>query len=662
MADNRIRTLLVANRGEIALRIMRTAQNLGIRCVAVYSEADRNAPFVQAADQAFEIGPAAATESYLRVDRILETARQSGADAIHPGYGFLSENTGLARQCEEAGIHFIGPPASAIAAMGSKSAAKALMEKAGVPLVPGYHGNDQSPEQFRKAAASIGYPLLIKASAGGGGKGMRVVREENELDDAVAAAQREAQASFGDPHLLLERYLETPRHVEVQVLFDRHGKGVYLFDRDCSVQRRHQKIIEEAPAPGIPDEVRKAMGEAAVRCGEAIDYVGAGTVEFLYEPGGHFYFMEMNTRLQVEHPVTECITGLDLVEWQIRVAESRPLPWQQEALSHSGHAMEARVYAEDPDNDFLPVTGTLHHLTEPSGMERVRVDSGVRQGQAITPWYDPMLAKVIAFGDTRDQARQRLIKALHHYRAMGVTLNNSFVCRVLVHPDFAEGELTTHFIEKHQADLSQPDFTEQEKQQLSWLAWYQANRTDSVAAGPWDLADSYRLGGPACQYCELRIDGQDSVLWYSLQAGNRALLWSDSTREPTPVRWETQEFGDIRVTLPDRRVTLAWASHGERLGVFADAAHWEALVNHPEEQQADTESDGALKAPMHGRVTSVTCKAGDKVMAGTALAALEAMKMEHSLKAPADGTVTAVHCAEGDNVGSGDLLIEMETE
>ena len=662
MADNRIRTLLVANRGEIALRIMGTAQKLGIRCVAVYSDADRNAPFVSAADQAFQIGPAAASESYLRVDKILETARQSGADAIHPGYGFLSENTELAKQCEEAGIQFIGPPASAIAAMGSKSAAKALMEKAGVPLVPGYHGDDQSPDQFRKAAASIGYPMLIKASAGGGGKGMRVVREAGELDEAIAAARREAQASFGDPHLLLERYLETPRHVEVQVLFDRHGKGVYLFDRDCSVQRRHQKIIEEAPAPGIPDEVRQAMGEAAVRCGEAIDYIGAGTVEFLYEPGGEFYFMEMNTRLQVEHPVTECITGLDLVEQQIRVAEGHPLPWQQQALSHSGHAMEARVYAEDPDNDFLPVTGTLHHLTEPSGKQGVRVDSGVRQGQAITPWSDPMLAKVIAFGDTRDQARQRLIKALHHYRAMGVTLNTSFVCRVLDHPDFAEGELTTHFIEKHQADLSQADFTEQEKQQLSWLAWYQANRTATGEPGPWDLADSYRLGGPARQHCELRIDGQDGVLWYSLQAGNRALLWSDTTQEPVSVHWEAEDSGDIRVTLPHRRVTLAWASHGERLGVFADACHWEALVNHPEEQLAQTDSDGALKAPMHGRVTSVTCKTGDKVTAGTTLAALEAMKMEHSLKAPADGTVTAVHCAEGDNVGSGDLLIEMETE
>jgi 3-methylcrotonyl-CoA carboxylase alpha subunit len=662
MTDNKIRTLLVANRGEIALRIMGTAHNLGIRCIAVHSEADRNAPFVHAADQAFEIGPAAASESYLRVDKILEAARQAGADAIHPGYGFLSENTQLAEACEQSGMHFIGPPAYAIAAMGSKSAAKALMEKAGVPLVPGYHGDDQSAEQFRKAAGDIGYPLLIKASAGGGGKGMRVVRAAGELEDAIAAAQREAQASFGDPHLLLERYLETPRHVEVQVLFDRHGKGVYLFDRDCSVQRRHQKIIEEAPAPGIPDEVRKAMGEAAVRCGEAIDYVGAGTVEFLYEPGGHFYFMEMNTRLQVEHPVTECITGLDLVEWQIRIAENHALPWQQPDLGHSGHAMEARIYAEDPDNDFLPMTGTLHHLAEPSGLEGIRVDSGVGQGQEITPWYDPMLAKVIAFGDTRDQARQRLIKALHHYRAMGVTLNTAFVCRVLDHPDFAKGELTTHFIDKHQDTLFRPDFTEQEKQHMSWLAWYRANRPESNLSGPWDIPDSYRLGGSARQHCELRINEQDSVLWYTLQDDDRALLWSDTTHDPVPVRWKATDDGDIRVTLPDRMVTLAWAAHGERLGVFADACHWEALVNHPEEQQAQSESDGALKAPMHGRVTSVTCKAGERVTAGTVLAALEAMKMEHSLKAPTDGTVTAVHCAEGDNVASGDLLIELETE
>src|SRR5690554_6281450 len=470
--SNTITSVLVANRGEIARRIFRTAEAMGLNTVAVYSEADAAAPFVQEADRTVCIGPAEAAKSYLDISKIIAAARDQGADAIHPGYGFLSENTELAAACEQAGLRFIGPPASAIAAMGSKSAAKALMEKAGVPLVPGYHGDDQSLEVFQQEAGRVGYPLLIKASAGGGGKGMRIVRDAAELTAQVEAAQREARSSFGDPKLLLERYLETPRHVEVQVLFDQHGKGVYLFDRDCSVQRRHQKIIEEAPAPGIPDEVRRAMGEAAVHCGEAIGYVGAGTVEFLYEPESHeFFFMEMNTRLQVEHPVTEIVTGLDLVEWQIRIADGDPLPWQQHELTCQGHAMEARIYAEDPDNDFLPQTGRLHTLREPVETETVRVDSGVRQGLAITPWYDPMLAKVIAVGATRDQARANLIQALNHYHTDGVVLNTDYVSRVLEHDEFAAANLTTRFVEIHEGDLSQPRFSSQVRKCLSLIAW-----------------------------------------------------------------------------------------------------------------------------------------------------------------------------------------------
>ncbi|MDX1456600.1 MAG: acetyl/propionyl/methylcrotonyl-CoA carboxylase subunit alpha [Marinobacter sp.] len=665
MMTNPIHTLLVANRGEIALRIMKTAQAMGIRCVAVYSEADARAPFVDFADDAVCIGPAAAAESYLKVDHILDAARRTGANAIHPGYGFLSENTDLAERCEAEGIHFVGPPASAIAAMGSKSAAKALMEQAGVPLVPGYHGDDQSADKFRQEAERTGFPLLIKASAGGGGKGMRVVRALSEVDDAVAAAQREAKSSFGDPHLLIERYLENPRHVEVQVMFDKHGNGRYLFDRDCSVQRRHQKIIEEAPAPNIPDEVRKEMGEAAVRCGEAIGYVGAGTVEFLYEPGAGFYFMEMNTRLQVEHPVTELITGLDLVEWQLKVAQGETLPWAQDALHYTGHAMEARVYAEDPDNDFLPVTGTLFSLSEPEGLPGVRVDSGVCQGQEITPWYDPMLAKIIVHGHTRDEARQRLVNALAHYRALGVTLNIDYVCRILEHPDFAEARLTTHFIEQQGDTLSRPVFNHREQMALSWLAWHHATAAELPAAGgsPWNSGDSFRIGGPKGQRCELRIGSEDDTLHYWLESPGHGQVLLDSEDQSIALKWRADpDSNGVIVRFNGKTVKLGWAVHGERLGIFANAVHWEALVNHPEEQAADAAGDGLIKAPMHGRITAVTCQPGDTVDAGTALVALEAMKMEHTLRAPVKGTIAAVHCNQDDSVGSGQVLVEFEVE
>lgn len=657
-----INTLLIANRGEIAVRIMRTAQARGIHCVAVYSDADATAPFVRLADSAYRIGPPAAGDSYLRVDAIVEVARKSGAQAIHPGYGFLSENTDLAEHCETEGMAFIGPPASAIASMGSKSAAKALIEKAGVPLVPGYHGDEQTTERFAQEAEKTGFPLLIKASAGGGGKGMRVVRSADEVDEAVAAAQREAKSSFGDPHLLIERYLETPRHVEVQVLFDQHGNGRYLFDRDCSVQRRHQKIIEEAPAPGLSEDTRRAMGEAAVRCGEAIGYVGAGTVEFLYEPGGHFYFMEMNTRLQVEHPVTEMITGLDLVDWQLRVAEGATLPWAQTELRSHGHAMEARVYAEDPDNDFLPVTGTLHHLREPEGLTNVRVDSGVSEGQLISPWYDPMLAKVIAWDENRDETRKRLIEALAQYRALGVILNNDYCCRVLSHPDFAAVELTTHFIETHSDDLSRPVFSHREKLALTWLGWHLATK-NPVSSDPWSEQDGFRVAGPRQQQCEIRINGEDAMLHYQLDGAGSAHVVLDDEDQPLALRWTSNSAKqDVTVRVANRTVTLGWAAHGEILGLFANASHWEALVNHPEEQAAAASDDGKLKAPMHGRVTAVNCAEGDSVAAGTPLIVMEAMKMEHTLKSPGAGRVSAVHCAEGDNVGSAQVLVDFEME
>ncbi|WP_188589732.1 acetyl-CoA carboxylase biotin carboxylase subunit, partial [Achromobacter denitrificans] len=450
-------TLLIANRGEIACRVAATARRMGIRTVAVYSDADANARHVAACDQAVHIGGAEPRASYLRADAILQAARDTGAQAIHPGYGFLSENEAFAQAATNAGIAFVGPPASAIAAMGSKSAAKALMEKAGVPLVPGYHGDNQDPQFLKEQADAIGYPVLIKASAGGGGKGMRVVESSGAFLDALASCQREAASSFGDDRVLIERYLQKPRHIEIQVFADTQGNCVYLFERDCSVQRRHQKVIEEAPAPGMTDERRRAMGEAAVAAARAVGYVGAGTVEFIAEPDGRFYFMEMNTRLQVEHPVTEMITGHDLVEWQLRVAAGQPLPARQEDLRITGHAIEARIYAENPEKGFLPSIGTLAYLGLPAHTAFVngdiRVDGGVRMGDTITPYYDPMIAKLIVHGADRDQARARMLQALAQTQAVGVQTNVAFLSRLMKDSAFAAADLDTGLIERQRATL-----------------------------------------------------------------------------------------------------------------------------------------------------------------------------------------------------------------
>lgn len=662
--SSRITSVLVANRGEIARRIFRTAHAMGLSTVAVYSEADAAAPAVAEADIAIHLGPAEASKSYLDIEKIITAALTSGADAIHPGYGFLSENTEFAAACERANLRFIGPPASAIAAMGSKSAAKALMEQADVPLVRGYHGDDQAMQTFRQEAERIGFPLLIKASAGGGGKGMRVVRELASLPGEIEAAQREALSSFGDARLLLERYLETPRHVEVQVLFDQYGKGVYLFDRDCSVQRRHQKIIEEAPAPGIPEQVREAMGAAAVRCGEAIGYVGAGTVEFLYEPESHeFFFMEMNTRLQVEHPVTEMVTGLDLVEWQIRVANGQPLPWSQSELTCSGHAMEARIYAEDPDNSFLPQTGHLHTLREPAQSPTVRVDSGVAEGLAITSWYDPMLAKVIATGHTRSEARRNLVNALNQYHADGVVLNTDYVSRVLNHESFAKGDLTTRFVEVHQDDLLKSPFSTWARQRLSLVAWL-----DSVGAllrdetSIWGQVKSFRLSGEPWQPFELDLDGNRLHGHYrvgEMDASSGSIIVGIED-DKTAIRWSRNGDGSLDVRLDGRRVRLDQTARGDELAVFANAATWRVRVNHPEVIQGDAAAETELSAPMHGRVTSLLCKPGDKVTSGQPLLIMEAMKMEHTLRAGFDGTVEAVHCQTNSNVEAAQVLVTLE--
>jgi len=652
-----IRTLLIANRGEIASRIMRTAQDRGIRCVAVYSEADREAPFVTQADQAVCLGPAPASESYLSIAKVVAAAKASGADAVHPGYGFLSENTDFSARCEEEGIIFVGPGADAIAAMGSKSAAKALMADAGVPLVPGYHGDDQSLETLQAEAAKIGYPLLIKASAGGGGKGMRVVNDESELKAGLEAAQREAKSSFGDARLLMERYLLKPRHVEVQVLFDQYGNGRHIFDRDCSVQRRHQKVVEEAPAPGLSEALRQEMGEAAVRCGEAIGYVGAGTVEFLVDADGSFYFMEMNTRLQVEHPVTEMVSGLDLVDWQLRIAGGERIDWTQEALQCRGHAVEVRIYAEDPEGGFLPQTGTLETLTEPCGMNHVRVDSGVTAGQAVSAWYDPMLAKVIAWGENRDAAVRRLAGALTRYRASGIRLNTGFLQRILNHPAFIGADLSTDFIQRHETDLMTSPWDEAQRLALSWLGWYQ-----SQPANPdnWSRLAGWRLGdGDHRQLCEIQLGDTAQSLSYAVDSAQSARVWVED--RTVRLRWQG-EGEDLVVWLDDRRLQLAARYRYGLLSLFANAEYWTARVNQPEAQAHAGDHSGALNAPMHGRITDLLCKTGDRVTAGTALVIMEAMKMEHTIKAPVDGVVTAVLWDIGQTVEADAPLVEFEAE
>ena len=660
-------TLLIANRGEIASRIIRSARRMGLTTVAVYSQADAEAPFVHAADRACAIGPAEAAESYLNQDRIFNAAREAGADLIHPGYGFLSENPAFARRCHDEGIRFVGPGGDAIAAMGDKTAAKTLMESAGVPLVPGYHGQDQSFERLQTEADSIGMPLLIKASAGGGGKGMRIVRDRSELENALDGVRREAKAAFGDDRLLLERFVEEPRHVEVQVLFDHHGNGIHLFDRDCSIQRRHQKIIEEAPAPGVTDATRQAMTDAALRCGQAIDYRSAGTIEFLLGPDGNFYFMEMNTRLQVEHPVSEAITGIDLVEWQIRIALDEALPWSQDAIRRQGHALEARVYAEDPDNGFLPTSGRVTHLSEPLNLDGLRIDSGIAEGQSVSNHYDPMLAKMIAHGETRDQALVRLVQGLKQYHLAGFTCNAGYLCRILQHESFRASDLRTDFVELHQAELLTPAVTPAQQRFLGltgWL-WLQCHEPPRMY-DPWDMLTGWRLAGDEWQRAEVH-SGERHILAYQLRParGGEGSVLIREGGETTEVRWQGQGASrTVRIhDASGKRHDLQLTAVGQApagVVLFALGESWQVRVNHPEIDLAEADT-GNLTAPMHGRVVALHCQAGDRVSSGQPLVVMEAMKMEHTVTAPADGVVTELFCAQDQNLASGHTLLAFET-
>ena len=656
-------TVLIANRGEIARRVMRTARRLGLRCVAVYSEADRGAAHVAEADAAYCIGPAPAAESYLRGEAILEAAKAAGAEAIHPGYGFLSENAAFAEACARAGIVFIGPPPAAIRAMGSKSEAKALMERAGVPLVPGYHGAEQTADHLVAEAHKVGYPLMIKASAGGGGKGMRIVERQEDFLEALQSARREATAAFGDEHVLLERYLAAPRHIELQVFRDDHGNAVHLFERDCSSQRRHQKVIEEAPAPGLDATLRDAMAAAALRAAEAIDYRGAGTVEFLVD-GGRFYFMEMNTRLQVEHPVTELVTGFDLVEWQLRVAAGEALPQRQEAIAASGHAIEARLYAEDPAAGFLPSTGRLLHLAFPEGSEGVRVDSGVRAGDSVSVHYDPMIAKVIAWGVDRATALARLQRALARTEVAGVVTNVGFLQAVLAHTRFAAGAVDTAFIDRQRAALVPADedvpASVLAAAALAEIAWRREDaRRGAAASGdphsPWQLTNGWRLNAETHSDFVFLAAGEEGVerLTVDVHFGRDGLRLAlpDGTvaaaAEPLP-------DGRLAVRLGDAGFTARVLRRAAERWVVVEGASYLLTLEDPfANLESEAGASGRVVSPMPGKVTAVLVAVGDAVAEGAPLLRLEAMKMEHTLAAAHDGVVEALDCAVGDLVEEG---------
>jgi 3-methylcrotonyl-CoA carboxylase alpha subunit len=657
--------ILIANRGEIACRVIQTARRLGIRTVAVHSAADANARHVRLADEAVAIGPAAARESYLVGARIIEAARATGAQAIHPGYGFLAENADFAEACEKAGIVFIGPPSSAIRAMGSKSAAKALMQKADVPLTPGYHGDDQDPGLLAREAKRIGYPVLIKASAGGGGKGMRRVDAPADFDAALASCKRESAQAFGDDRVLIERYVLRPRHVEIQVFGDRHGNVVHLFERDCSVQRRHQKVLEEAPAPGMSPERRAAMGSAAVEAARAVGYVGAGTVEFIVDPSGGFFFMEMNTRLQVEHPVTEMITGLDLVEWQLRVAAGEPLPLRQEQLRIDGHAIEARIYAEDPEKGFLPSTGRLLHLAAPEASYHVRIDSGVDEGDEITPHYDPMIAKLIVWDASRERALARMRAALAKVRIVGVANNVEFLARLVASPAFASGDLDTGLIERESEFLFPAKETPEEAWLLAALAELERERQDATPAGaprsPWDARDGWRLNSRASRTLTLRLGEVQQDVNVEYVGGGYALGLVGGGARRVLASGEHGAHGDFRARLGERRVHAAVIVAGERRHVFFEGRAYPIVrVDASRGAGPGDELHGRLTAPMPGKVIALLAEAGKKVEKGAPLLVLEAMKMEHTIKAPRDGVVKAFRFAPGEQVSEGAELVEFE--
>ena len=664
--------ILIANRGEIACRVAATARRMGIRTVAVYSEADAGAKHVAVCDEAVLIGPAAAKDSYLRGQKIIEVAKATGAQAIHPGYGFLSENAEFAEAVQAAGLVFIGPPGSSMRAMGSKSAAKQLMEGANVPLVPGYHGDNQDPDFLQQQGDRIGYPVLLKASAGGGGKGMRVVERSEDFEAALASCKREAISSFGDDKVLVEKYLIRPRHIEIQVFADTLGNCVYLHERDCSVQRRHQKVLEEAPAPGMSQDRRAAMGEAAVNAARAVGYVGAGTVEFIANQDGSFYFMEMNTRLQVEHPVTEMITGTDLVEWQLRVAAGQPLPKKQSELAIHGHAIEARVYAENPEKGFLPSIGTLRHMDTPRAVEfelgadganpaAVRVDSGVREGDAISPFYDPMIAKLIVWGADRTQALARLSQALAEFRIVGLATNIAFLKRLVEGEAFSTADLDTGLIDRHGASLfptpSAAPLGALALAALSLSLGETVRSQDPRAnpAEPWAQARGWRMNGDYRRVLSLSDEGGA----YQVGLTYRHDGWEiDLDGRCLRVELVAQDGAELSLRVGETSLHGCVRRDGELFHVFTGGRHFTLSYNDPMAHAGEQEAAGGrLTAPMPGKVVAVMASSGQEVKKGEPLVIMEAMKMEHTISAPSDGLVEEVLYQVGDQVADGAPLL-----
>jgi 3-methylcrotonyl-CoA carboxylase alpha subunit len=648
-----IRRLLIANRGEIVCRIVRSARRLGVTTIAVYSDADRNAQHVRVADEAYHLGAAPAADSYLSIPKLIELAQRVAADAIHPGYGFLSENAAFAQACVDAGLIFVGPPAAAIKSMGSKSASKAAMAAVGVPVAPGYHGSEQSAQRLAEEAASVGFPLIIKASAGGGGKGMQVVNSAAEVPAAVESAQRLARTAFGDDRLLMERYFPKARHVEVQVFADTQGQTVSLFDRDCSVQRRHQKIIEEAPAPGLREEVRAAMAQSAIKSAQAVGYVGAGTVEFLVDDAQNFYFMEMNTRLQVEHPVTELITGVDLVEWQLRIAQGEPLPLSQAQIGARGCAVEARLYAEDPDHEYLPSVGRISHLRWAADAPGLRQDTGVEQGDDVSPYYDPMLGKIIAWADTREAAIDRLHRALAEIEIVGVATNRALLSSVLGDAEFRRAAVATDFLKLRREHLQFGDAPETEIDIALGALWCATRRTGGNAL--WEDTRGWRAAAPhrtTWRFGKLEAmllsDAPDD---YQAHIEGRLLALRVLLRDAETLRVEC----DARV-LEVRIVEIAGVLH-----LFRDGGHVALTVSHTDDAlQVDGGAEqGSLLTPLPGTIVAVHVQNGQKVARGAPLITVEAMKMEHTLTAPYDGVVSNVAFGVSDRVQAGAVLVEL---
>jgi 3-methylcrotonyl-CoA carboxylase alpha subunit len=647
-----IRRLLVANRGEIVCRIARTARRLGVTTLAVYSDADRNAQHVRIADEAYHLGASPAAESYLNIGKLIALAKRVGADAIHPGYGFLSENAGFAQACVDAGLIFVGPPAAAIKAMGSKSASKAAMAAVGVPVAPGYHGSEQSAQRLSEEAVRVGFPLIIKASAGGGGKGMQVVNSAADVPAAVESAQRLARTAFGDDRLLMERYFPQARHVEVQIFADSHGQTVSLFDRDCSVQRRHQKIVEEAPAPGLRDEVRAAMAQAAVKSAQAVGYVGAGTVEFLVDDAQNFYFMEMNTRLQVEHPVTELITGIDLVEWQLRVAGGEALPANQD-MSSRGFAVEARLYAEDPAHDYLPSVGRISHLRWAEASPGLRQDTGVEQGDEVSSFYDPMLGKIIAWGESRTIAIDRLRRALGEIEIVGVTTNRALLCSVLGDDEFRRGAVATNFLGVRREHLR---FAEQEPSaaEMAMAAvWCAARRTGRNAL--WQDTRGWRAAAPASTTWRFG----ESVVSVDSAAPDRYL--AQTKGQEMSLRILNRDAGSLHVECDGEIIKLSVFESAPALHLFTSGRQVVLNLVSTDDalQVVGAAEQGSLLTPLPGTVVAVHVAAGERVARGAPLITVEAMKMEHTLTAPYEGVVSRIAFGLADRVQAGAVLVEL---